>query len=29
VAQAGSDNANGQGDGKPVTPVTIETATAG
>ena len=27
--QAGSDNANGQGDGKPVTPVTIETATAG
>jgi peptidyl-prolyl cis-trans isomerase B (cyclophilin B) len=29
VAQAGSDNANGQGDGKPVAEVTIETATAG
>ena len=28
VAQAGSDNANGPGDGKPVTAVTIETATA-
>ena len=29
MAEAGSDNANGQGDGKPVAPVTIETATAG
>jgi peptidyl-prolyl cis-trans isomerase B (cyclophilin B) len=29
IAKAGSDNANGQGDGKPVTPVTIQTATAG
>jgi peptidyl-prolyl cis-trans isomerase B (cyclophilin B) len=27
VAAAGTDNANGQGDGKPVTPVTIQTAT--
>lgn len=29
VAAAGSDNANGQGDGKPNTAVTIETATTG
>jgi peptidyl-prolyl cis-trans isomerase B (cyclophilin B) len=29
IAEAGSDNANGQGDGKPLTAVTIETATAG
>ena len=28
VAKAGSDNANGTGDGKPVTPVTIQTVTA-
>lgn len=29
VAQAGTDNANGEGDGAPVTPVTIQTATVG
>jgi len=28
IAQAGTDNANGQGDGKPVMQVTIQTATA-
>lgn len=29
VAQAGSDNSNGTGDGKPVTPVQIQTVTVG
>jgi peptidyl-prolyl cis-trans isomerase B (cyclophilin B) len=29
IAKAGSDNANGQGDGKPLTAVTIKTAMAG
>jgi peptidyl-prolyl cis-trans isomerase B (cyclophilin B) len=29
IAAAGSDGSNGAGDGKPVTPVTIQTATAG
>ncbi len=29
IATAGSDNSNGQGDGKPVTAVTIQTASAG
>lgn len=29
IAAAGSDNSNGPGDGKPVTPVTIQTVTAG
>jgi peptidyl-prolyl cis-trans isomerase B (cyclophilin B) len=29
IAAAGSDSSNGAGDGKPVTPVTIQTATAG
>ena len=28
IAQAGTDNSNGEGDGDPVTPVTIQTATA-
>jgi peptidyl-prolyl cis-trans isomerase B (cyclophilin B) len=29
IARAGSDNSNGEGDGKPVTAVTVQTATAG